>query len=373
MTDKNKMFAAMYSGVPQSSELEIETPAVEPPEVLPVEEQTDQGPWTPSRRPQNLSHSNVRKYHEDPYDWVMTYLVKDRADKTPQTEPMSVGSAFDAKVKSELAKELFGEGAKPELEYEAVFESQVEEHNRDFAKPAGEHAFEAYVYSGMYQELLTMLLEAQDEPRFEFECVGKVGGIPIKGYPDCRFIHKSGVAVTLDWKCMGFCSKSSVSPSKGYRLCKDGHPAKKPSRSHNKSHKDYLPFDMGGLEVNQVYMEDCKPIYADQLTVYGWLLGQKVGDENVCVMVDELVWKFAGSHRMPIGRVANHRGRVRKEYQIQLLERYKKVWRAVESGYVFTNMGRQENDDQCRQLERTARQLRMSGTDNDVFVEITKK
>ncbi|MCA9070038.1 MAG: hypothetical protein KDA84_13995, partial [Planctomycetaceae bacterium] len=287
----------------------------------------------------------------------------------PQTQPMSVGSAFDAKVKSELATALFG-CPQPELEYPSLFEAQVEEHNRDWAKGAGEHAFRAYKFSGMYEELLGMLENSRETPEFESEVSKTILGVPLKGFPDLRFIHECGVRVILDWKVKGFCSKTAASPTKGYRLCMDGQSGK-PSRSHEKAHKHYLGVDHNGLEVNKVYMEDCSTTYADQLSLYGWLLGEKVGDEDVCLMIEELVWKNVGGE-YPVGRVANHRARVRKEHQVALLARFKNCWKAVQSGHVFTDLPREENDQQCLLMERTARQMRMSGTENDAFIEATR-
>ena len=70
-----------------------------------------------------------------------------------------------------------------------------------------------------------------------------------------------------------------------------------------------------GLLINSGYMEGCNNEYADQLCLYGWLLGEAVGDENVVLMIDEIVAKYMGPDVRPLLRVANHRGRVSKAHQ----------------------------------------------------------
>ena len=55
----------------------------------------------------------------------------------------------------------------------------------------------------------------------------------------------------------------------------------KPSRSHGKEHANFLGMNYRGLTINSGYMECCNDEYADQLCLYGWLLGESLGDENV--------------------------------------------------------------------------------------------
>ena len=65
---------------------------------------------------------------------------------------MSIGSAFDAFLKSHLHKVLFG-GTDPRFELEAIFEEQVESHNRDWAKVHGEYVFNFYRECGALADL----------------------------------------------------------------------------------------------------------------------------------------------------------------------------------------------------------------------------
>ena len=97
----------------------------------------------------------------------------------------------------------------------------------------------------------------------------------------------------LDWKVRGYCSKYAASPSKGYMLCRDGYQSDKPSKSHGTQHTNFLEYNHRGLTVNAGYMEYCNDEYADQLCLYGWLLGEKPGDENVVGMIEEIVSKPA--------------------------------------------------------------------------------
>ena len=91
----------------------------------------------------------------------------------------------------------------------------MEEHNRDFALKAGKYAFEAYMLSGAYYELLMLLRESIEAPRFECKLTGNIGGVPFLGKPDCRFVLDLGfgrISGVLDWKVKGFCSKYATSP-----------------------------------------------------------------------------------------------------------------------------------------------------------------
>jgi len=76
-------------------------------------------------------------------------------------------------------------------------------------------------------------------------------------------------------------------------LCRDGYQSEKPSRSHGTQHTNFLDHNHRGLVVNAGYMEYCNDEYADQLCLYGWLLGEKPGDENVVGMIEEIVSKPA--------------------------------------------------------------------------------
>ena len=58
-------------------------------------------------------------------------------------------------------------------------------------------------------------------------------------------------------------------------------------------------------------MEAGNDEYADQLCLYGWLLGEQIGDEEVVCCIDEIVSKYMPEGK-PLLRVAQHRARVSK-------------------------------------------------------------
>ena len=90
-------------------------------------------------RMQYLSHSSFSLYEKDKDAFYVKYMAEQRPPSFKQTQPMSVGSAFDAYVKFWLAKRTCGG-----FNFVELFESQVESHNRDWARAAGADCFAAY-------------------------------------------------------------------------------------------------------------------------------------------------------------------------------------------------------------------------------------
>jgi hypothetical protein len=333
------------------------------------------------RTPKSLSYSALALFEKDADEFYVKYLSDKAAPRLPQTPPMAVGSAFDAEVKSALHAALFGAGSDPQFEFQTIFESQVEPQCRDFALGAGKVVFEAYKFCGAYDDLLKLLQQSVEPPRFEFSVNGTIGGAPFTGKPDCRFVLDLGlgrISCVWDFKVHGYCSKYNTSPSKGYMTCLDGFPAAKPSKSNGKEHKMFLAMDFRGLTINSGYMEFCNNEYADQLCLYGWLLGEKVGDENVVCGIEELCAKCMGEGVLndgipPTLRYARHRGRVKADYQVALEARVKKCWDAITSGHVFTDLPLEDSKARCEVLDEMAVGLMSSGTDLDNwFNEVTR-
>ena len=198
-------------------------------------------------------------------------------------------------------------------------------------------------------------------PRFEFKVDGLINGVPFTGKPDCRFIldFKQGlIDCILDWKVHGYCSKSAASPSKGYMLCRDGYRAAKQSKSHGTQHTNYMDYNHRGLTINVGFMEYCNDEYADQLCLYGWLLGEKPGDENVVGMIEEIVAKPVPPAKEgdpkppPLLRVANHRARIKADHQQKLLDRVACCWEAVTIG---THLHGNDARGKCRPLPSPGR------------------
>jgi hypothetical protein len=305
------------------------------------------------RIPGYISPSSLSRFEKDVDEFYIKYMAEPRPEREPQSEPASVGSAFDAVVKSNLHHALFGTPT-----FEELFESQVESQNRTFAKKAGLHVFRNYVACGAYQELLNMMEGAQQAPQFEFEANVEIDGIPLMGKPDARFVNKDGVHIILDWKVNGYCGKYNTSPNKGYKLCRDGLGWPRPSRSNDKSHNLYKDYVHKGLTINEYFLEDFSIDWADQLSIYGWMMGETPGDEEVVVAIDQVVAKPNDDE--PLLRIAQHRSRVSSDYQGKLVNRLGEMWDAVQSGWLFRDVTEEESREMCSRLDSVA-----AATNND--------
>ena len=240
------------------------------------------------RKLEYLSYSGLSLWESRPEEFYLQRLCERRSPREPQEHPAAVGSAFDAYVKASLYEALFGK-ADPKYTFDALFAAQVEPQNRDWALEAGRYVFDCYKLAGFYDEFLKQLEKSSEPPRFEFEVRATLNGVPFLGKPDARFVTRASIRVIHDWKVSGFCSKSTVSPAKSYMLCRDGYISDKPSKSHNTEHREYLAYQHGDLIINTTYLEAAKAEWADQLSLYGWAMGEPIGDENVVLSVHQIV------------------------------------------------------------------------------------
>jgi hypothetical protein len=307
------------------------------------------------RLPEYLSPSSLSLWESDRQAFYLKHLVENRPPRIPQTDYMSIGSAFDAYVKAALHGALFGAGADPRFEFDAIFTEQVEPQNRDWALEAGKFAFECYKITGSYDELLADLMMSLEPPQFEFTINQEIMGVPLLGKPDLRYVDHTGAHVILDWKVNGFCSKYGASPYKGFRMIRDGWTPEdgKPSRGVGKPHKMYKPIPHKGITIGAHFIEETCKDWADQLSIYGWMLGEEVGNEDVVVRVDQLACKPKNPY--PWIRVANHCCRISEEWQRSLVERLSNCWNAITSGYIFNEtMSQEESDERCEILDMRA-------------------
>ena len=309
------------------------------------------------RMPNYISPSSLTTWEIDREEFYKKYLCECRMPRDPQTPAMSVGSAFDAYVKAALWRELFG-GFRQSDDYslDALMESQVEAHVRDWARNAGRHVFDCYKYTGAYDELLGELRQATDVPRFEFTATGTVAGVPVSGKPDCCYTHQSGALVMLDWKVNGYCSKRAVSPKKLHVMCRDGQEMKRPSLRNGKPHKNYQPKFFKGLTIGSHCLAQANPSWADQLAIYGWMAGVPVGSEEMVSCIDQIVAKPA--EFLPTLRVAQHRARISTEWQEGLVDRLTSCWEVIQSGHIFTDRSREESDANCEVLDMVVEDMR---------------
>jgi len=324
------------------------------------------------RKIEYLSPTSIAKFYEDQREFYLAYLADDRPAKIPQTRPMSVGSAFDAYAKSYLHEKLFGRGSDPKFDFNAIFEAQVEEQNRDWAREAGKHCFEVYHQSGAMADLLLELGQAVGTPRFELEVRGvidgrregvtlDVGGVTLLGKPDVFFLNRAGAHVILDWKVNGYCSNYGASPMKGYVRLRN-------ERSQNEGqHKDCQLMMVDGVMTNvSAFLEHFDESWARQLSIYGWLCGCQIGEQFI-VAVDQLACRPAGAR--PSVRVAEHRLRVHRDYQWRVFAQAQHVWEVVHSDHFFRDLSKEDSAIRCKQLDGMAAALRGEGTDLDRWFE----
>lgn len=306
------------------------------------------------RTPRYSSPTSITVFFDDREEYYLKYLAENRVPRFPQTQPMSIGSAFDAKVKSYLHYNLFGNyGSDNQYEFKNIFESQVEAHNRDWAIQHCEIVFKAYKESGSLADLMLELQAAAGPPRFEITVEGRVshesniGGVPLLGKPDLYFVTIDGSHVIRDWKVNGYCGTRNLSPKKGYVIIRDGwdHKNTPPSRNVNTPHKEAQCMRIGGITVNvATYLELIDEMWAKQVAIYGWLLGEPVAS-NFIVGIEQLVCS-PGSIR-----IATFSNRISPDYQHKLYRQISNMWRCIESGHIFDDMSREDSDDRCHTLD----------------------
>lgn len=303
-----------------------------------------------------LSPTALHCWERDRELFYCRYMSPNSPPRPPQTKPMSVGSGFDAFVKSHLCSDYY-EDVPDQYRLDNLFNDQVEEHVRDFAYDAGQYCFGRYDACGAYKELCLELDKSLTLPRFEFSLKEEVGGVPLHGKPDLE--ADVGVPFIHDWKVNGYCGKTATSPKSRYKYCRDTwnlkHEAEweaynlKGTRGGDKSHGKYEPMDFHGIEIGKHWMEDVDRKWADQLSIYAWMVGVPIGNEDWIASIDQLVCKPWADY--PLVRVAQHRCRVSAFWQFSLLGRLQSCWNAVQSGHVFSDMSKEENDNRCKVLD----------------------
>lgn len=288
------------------------------------------------RTPKYLSPTSIGLWQKDVGEFYERYLSDYKQQREPQTQPMSIGSAFDAFAKSYLHESLFGRGADSQYTKEALFEAQVDPHNRDWAWHHGELVFKEYKDAGCLADLMLELNQAVGDPRFEFSINDvvdtQIGEIPLLGKPDIFFVNSLGARVILDWKVNGYCSPRTTSPMKGYVKLRPG----------DKMHKTCELIDWKGIKINgAIFLEEANSTYADQLSIYSWLLGEPFGSEEMVTGIDQIVGPCTKL------RFATHRCRISPDYQFELLALIEQIWQTIQSGHIFRDMT--EEDSHSRQ------------------------
>ena len=312
-----------------------------------------------------ISPTSLHLWERDREQFYIDRLCPTKGVREEQSPAASVGSAFDAFVKSALHHHIYGD-SDPQFDLQTLFETQVDNPAlRDFAWKAGQHCFDRYRFCGAYDELLQELLSSTKAPKFEFTLMGEVEGIPLAGKPDIYYYKNAHVL--YDWKVMGFCSKYAQSPRKLYKTCRDTWSEFKPTRGGGepKPHKKYEEVDYKGHRIGSHWMEETDSKWADQLCIYGWLCGVPVETDDFVVGIDQLCCKPNPDAPVeydpvkftnpPLIRVAQHRCRISVAFQSGLIERLRSMWSLIESGHIFDSLSREESDQKIEVLDMTAK------------------
>lgn len=304
------------------------------------------------RIPDFLSPSSLAKFESDRITFYERYISPVKQKRPPQEDYMAMGSGFDARVKSAIHTAIHGEATTKgsDYQFETLFEKQVEPHVRDLVLTQSADLFKQYVECGAYGELLADIVNSPYDSEMEFTAKGEIEGVPLLGKPDLRYITVNGIHVICDWKVNGSTSKIGASPVQGYKQCLDYG-----SNTHGKCHKKYKPMDFKGLEINTTFMEEFNVDWADQLSIYAWLLGEDIGSEKFVVRIEQVACRPVKNRTLPRAKFATHMGRISKKHQEALLARIKMCWETVISGHIFTDMNRKESDDMCEMLDNKAK------------------
>lgn len=320
------------------------------------------------RKPEYLSPSAINLFYSDLETYYIRYLTEKRSPREPQTQPMSVGSAFDAYIKSHLHYAVYGNyGEGDKFRRESLFESQVEPQNRDWAKPAGQYLFEEYTRLGALSDLLLELRSAIGNPRFEIEIASTVDAdlpcdVKLLGKPDLYFMNKEATNVEFDFKVNGYCSKASPKP--GYVQLRGG--------KSEGPHKNAVVTPYQGMKINSATtLERVNEEWAVQLSIYSWITGQKVGSQFIAA-IDQLACN-SDKGFWPEVRIAAHRLLVSREFQLELYQKIVHMWDIICSGHIFRNLSREDSDLKCQSLDIKSEVLGSDDADTELFRQMARK
>lgn len=306
-----------------------------------------------------LSPSGLSSWLKDRDEYYLKYLAESRPDRIPQTQAMAAGSAFDARVKSHLHEAVIGKD--PAYEFGSLFETQVEPHQRDWARKHCEYIFAQYRLSGALADLEAVLNAASEPPRFEFELQGGVEGVPFLGRPDLAYVTADGTPVVRDFKVNGYVSRHAPSPCPGYLNLRA------PGTSRGK-HKDAKPAVYRGVKIDSAQvMERANPDWARQLSVYAWLMGRGICEDFV-VGIDQLVCNANRPGPFPSIRVAEHCTLISPQFQAATIRLAQEVWEIIHSDWIFRDMPREDSASKCEALDAVAAALSDGSSDEDEWL-----
>ena len=117
------------------------------------------------------------------------------------------------------------------------------------------------------------------------------------------------------------------------------------------------------MMVNGIMINVAKPFeqvdaeWALQLSIYSWLLGAPVGEDMIAA-IDQLACNGKAS---PVEiRVASHRAKISPVFQREVFTKAAKLWNAVHSNHLFTDLSTEASNEKCQQLEEKAKLFAVS-------------
>lgn len=272
-----------------------------------------------------MSHSSLSMYLANPQRYYKIYITDYPMPRMEQTQAMSVGSAFDAYVKSYLVTTLW-EKTPEEFELENILVAQVSAANLEWARENGKYAFDQYRECGALADLTQDLATSIIKPRFEFKLTGDIAGVPVLGYPDLFFINEQEARIVMDFKVNGYCSARPVSPKRGYVKVRPGP---------DKQRRPPQLAVVKGVRINiSDYFETIDKSWCQQNTLYAWLMGEKIGSDFI-IGIEQIA--CSPGFFFPKIRVASHRGRPSPKYQDELAATLVDAWEHVQAGTICDN------------------------------------
>jgi len=274
-----------------------------------------------------LSPTSLKTFESNIDTFVCRYVLG--LPREPQTRAMSIGSAFDARIKGYLAEVLLGQ-----KEWTAkLLVDQVEECNREWAFAESEKVFADYVKARCHDYLLQEIGDSI-ALRFEFEqfktLIYEDGyEVPLYGKPDAYFLRRDGLHVVIDWKVNGYCSQASPAPGYIRLLDSDGIDSGPYKMTYPQYYRDILCVE-GEIPL----------LWRDQLRMYTWMLGES-GDW--IAGVDQLVYRGG------IPRYAQHRIRMTDDPDLRARIRF--AWEHIEKGHYYHDRSLAESNMRVEMLQ----------------------
>ena len=307
------------------------------------------------RMPDYISPSQVSLFYSDREEYYMRYLSDNRLPRLPQTDAMALGGAVDSHLKRALAKRYLDpsdarleEGG--EYSLSEMLSHAIEPHlDAERLTELGRELFSHYVESGAWERLIADMdkMDAGSlcmEQSVFYTC--PTTGMKLMGKPDIAF-KRNGVGHVYDMKVNGFFSKNGASPLKNHIWNSYDHMAHKDVVQHR--HACGTLVDVSGF---------FSPDYVRQISTYSWALFGR--DSLVIGGIEQLACKaLKGNERRPPRSVVSGvgvtyvstRALIGSAVQDALFDEYLRMFRCLQSGWIFDHLSRSESDDLCATLE----------------------